>query len=324
MVSSGEVSSGLSDFKSVMDNYSSAVDGIGGNWEGDSHDSIIPKIEAFKEEALSTITAQMEAFSEACGLFAQYKAKKEEWEEKCAERDSLANQPAYDANNNPTYAKRRADELDKIIPKLKEEMDQLDKQIRAALDSAQAGTVEVKSSSVSGVSSAASQAKDDANANVTQANYTGGAPVTNATMQSIADSARANSGSRYNNNCEAWVEEVWTGATGGERVYENSAYSAWKNYGVSTSRDNIPVGAMVYGSGWPYSDDDEDYTATGENPYGHVAIYVGNGEVADQDGVKNLDDWANSQPANCHGTVGYLGWGWYKNVDLSKDGVVNT
>ena len=55
-----------------------------------------------------------------------------------------------------------------------------------------------------------------------------------------------------------------------------------------------------------------------ENPYGHVGIYLGDGQVADYSRVWSLLEWASSQYANCNGRVGWLGWGWLSGDDLSR------
>ena len=133
----------------------------------------------------------------------------------------------------------------------------------------------------------------------------------NDLMQSVATTAANNSGGGYDNLCEAWAENQWANATGIAAESQPSAYDAWLSYGVSTSKDNIPVGAMVYGSGSPTVD---DYN----NPYGHVGVYVGDGMVADQGGTVSLDSWISWQHANCDGHEGWIGWGWQNNMDLTK------
>ena len=144
-------------------------------------------------------------------------------------------------------------------------------------------------------------------------NYNG---VVTETMQKVVDEAKRRAGEGYDQACEAWAEEVWASATGGNRIYKNSAYDAWVDYKVSDSKENIPPGAMVYGSGAPYCVPGECYGTA--NPYGHVGIYVGNGQVADQGGVKDLESWLGWQHADCNGQTGWFGWGWYGDVDLTK------
>ena len=126
-------------------------------------------------------------------------------------------------------------------------------------------------------------------------------------MQRVATTASNNSGGGYDGSCELWAETQWQNATGIQRELQPDARTAWSKYEVSSSKDNIPVGAMVYGTG-------------SGSPYGHVAIYVGNGNVADQGGVTSLENWLSWQnKTNCYGETGWLGWGWQNNIDLSKN-----
>ena len=155
-----------------------------------------------------------------------------------------------------------------------------------------------------------------ANTNNCIGDYDYNGTVTNM-MQKVVDEAKARATGIYDNGCEAWAEEVWTAATGLTRNNQNSAYDAWLNFKVSTSKDNIPPGAMVYGSGSHYCVPGECYPEP-QNPYGHVGIYAGNGKVVDQGGVQDLEAWINWQSGECHGHIGWYGWGWYNNVDLTK------
>lgn len=102
--------------------------------------------------------------------------------------------------------------------------------------------------------------------------------------------------------CEAWAETVYRNA-GLQVPYYATAYEAYKACVISTSMDNIPVGAAVFG--------------TGSGSYaGHVGIYIGNGMVMDNIGniaTSTLEDWVSWQANNS--TVlgvnpGWLGWGW--------------
>ena len=127
-------------------------------------------------------------------------------------------------------------------------------------------------------------------------------------MQKVSNTAINNSGGGYDGSCEYWAEVTWQNATGIQRQRMEGAYQAWEKFGVSTSRDNIPVGAMVYGSG----------SGSAGAQWGHVAIYIGDGKVADQGGVTDIDTWLSWQTANCHGHTGYIGWGWQNNIDLTK------
>lgn len=119
--------------------------------------------------------------------------------------------------------------------------------------------------------------------------------------------------------CQKWVDDVYESAgLSVERL--NSAYDSYKANGVSTDRDNIPIGAAVYGTG------------TGNSgPYGHVGIYIGDGKVVDNIGTINtqtLDEWISWQEnkpqksnnvltdLNGESKHGWLGWGW---ADGNKD-----
>lgn len=103
--------------------------------------------------------------------------------------------------------------------------------------------------------------------------------------------------------CQKWVRLVYAKAGLGNASYA-TAYQAFKNNCVSTRKDNIPIGAAVYGTG------------SGSSA-GHVGIYIGNGQVMDNIGyirTQSLDDWIAWQER--HSTVipgekpGWLGWGW--------------
>ena len=67
--------------------------------------------------------------------------------------------------------------------------------------------------------------------------------------------------------CQAWVSDVYAAAIGKDasKCCANHAGEAW---GVSDDWGDIQVGATVYG-----------YNG-GNNPYGHVGIYIGDGKVA--------------------------------------------
>ena len=289
MVDSGKVTSDLASVKNGFTDYSTIVDGVGSNWTGPSYDNFISQTENFLGEFSSTISGEMDSFAEACSLYSEY-------EYAC---ECLAN-----ARNNKALADKAKDaagqsEWGGKVTQYETEKNNLKEQIEAALVAASSAKLEATSTSGTVSVSAETPKSGDSsyNGEVTQA------------MQSVADVASANSGGGYDNYCEAWAEIQWQNATGITRDNQASAYDAWQNFGVSTSMDNIPVGAMVYGSGHG----DGNY-----NPYGHVGIYVGDGMVADQGGVQTMEQWLSWQTANCDGHVGYIGWGWQNGVDLTK------
>lgn len=116
--------------------------------------------------------------------------------------------------------------------------------------------------------------------------------------------------------CQSWVRQVYVNA-GLENVGYIGAYQAFQSTCVSTDRNNIPVGAAVYGTGSAYLSDGTP------NIYGHVGIYVGDidndgeGDVMDNVGsirTISLSEWIKSQEESgntlCGGVPGWLGWGW--------------
>lgn len=103
--------------------------------------------------------------------------------------------------------------------------------------------------------------------------------------------------------CQKWVRLVYVKA-GLKNASYATAYQAFKNNCVSTRKDNIPIGAAVYGTG------------SGSSA-GHVGIYIGNGQVMDNIGsirTQSLDDWIawqEKRPTVIPGEKpGWLGWGW--------------
>ncbi len=108
--------------------------------------------------------------------------------------------------------------------------------------------------------------------------------------------------------CQKWVRLVYAKAGLGNASYA-TAYEAFKNNCVSTSKDNIPIGAAVYGTG------------SGSSA-GHVGIYIGkdiNGIPMVMDNIgfirtQSLDEWIAWQEKNPTAITGempgWLGWGW--------------
>lgn len=111
--------------------------------------------------------------------------------------------------------------------------------------------------------------------------------------------------------CQSWVRQVYAQAGLGQGYYA-TAYIAYKANCVSTSTENIPVGAAVYGTG------------SASNSCGHVGIYLGDidgdgtGEVIENLSgnieINDLDYWISWQTnagASIPGeAAGWLGWGW--------------
>lgn len=91
--------------------------------------------------------------------------------------------------------------------------------------------------------------------------------------------------------CQAWVADVYQAVTG-KRGHAHCALCAADMWAVSQDFSKIQVGATVYG-----------YAS---NPYGHVGIYIGNGEVIHNLSgtvkVQSLESWVNDFKG--------FAWGW--------------
>lgn len=103
----------------------------------------------------------------------------------------------------------------------------------------------------------------------------------------------------YTNLCQRFVRECGEsiGLPGGGAGSAIEACGWWR---VSTSKDNIPVGAAVY--------------LMGKSSNGHVGIYVGDGYVvhASATACKVVKQSLSSLLSG----YTYLGWGWQAGVDL--------
>ena len=299
MVSGGTVRGDASSLEQALTSYSSEISGLSGSWKGSSHDSLTSKAESFASEYSGTIKGEMEAFATACDLYEQYiEAKRKRDEEKA--RDGTLKETLGDGTK--VYW-----DCTDVINQYQQEMDNLKGQIESNLATASASTLTATATSAGSSAGGGSSQSDGKSSSTSAASST--APATNATMQGVADYAVSASGGGYDGSCERWAEVTWENATGITRQNQEGAYQAWEQFGVSESRDNIPVGAMVYGSG----------SGSDGAQWGHVGIYVGDGMVADQGGVTDIDSWVSWQTADCHGHTGWIGWGWQNNIDLSKE-----
>lgn len=108
--------------------------------------------------------------------------------------------------------------------------------------------------------------------------------------------------------CQKWVANVYVKAGQKPRQSRACATEAANAWLRSGSKNNIPIGATIYGShSWNYK------TKCGNHQAGHVGIYVGNGLVASREGsvtLKPIDKWIQG--------YGYRGWGWNGGQDFSK------
>lgn len=285
METAGKVSSDLDNLKQAMEKYQNEIHNLSSVWQGPSYDNLTNVGESFVSEGEEIISKEMTAFAEACTLYEQYELAKE-------------NLRKAEQHYNNATTDHEKNEYSNNISNYKQELERLKNEINSELEIASSGTIDATSFSGNVSTSYGST-------------NTYSSTETNEKMQNVADTAAQRSGGGYDNMCEEWAEKTWEKATGIDRELQPDAYTAWEKYGVSTDKDNIPKGAMVYGSGWPTE-------GGNNNPYGHVAIYIGDGKVADQGGVQDLDEWASKQYANCHGHQGYIGWGWQNGVDLTK------
>lgn len=131
----------------------------------------------------------------------------------------------------------------------------------------------------------------------------GGSSPVSSRQQAMASAALSFLGSTgYNGYCQKFVRVVGQriGLPAGNAPSALAACNMWR---VSTSMDNIPVGAAVYLR--------SKNTSSAGYTYGHVGIYIGDGYVVHaQSTVKKqtLSSMLSSYQ--------YLGWGWQAGVDL--------
>lgn len=130
----------------------------------------------------------------------------------------------------------------------------------------------------------------------------------------IAAIAKNNQGTQpcIGGYCAKWVSGVYQAA--GMGYPGGNAIDFWTRWGAkgSTRMDNIPVGAVVVGSG--------SGSELG-NKYGHVGIYIGNGLVADNVGyhrIISIWEWASYNKGTCNGYQGYIGWVWPYGTEVPE------
>lgn len=123
----------------------------------------------------------------------------------------------------------------------------------------------------------------------------------NDTQKQIA--AVAQSASDYGiyaseGKCQKWVADIYQKVLG-KRGHAESAVAAGREWSVSSDWASIQIGATVYG--------------TASNQYGHVGIYIGNGNVIHNlDGyvkMQSLESWVKSYNGRC--------WGWENGQNLT-------
>ena len=131
-------------------------------------------------------------------------------------------------------------------------------------------------------------------------------------QKKIVDLA-VNHGYEYNPTparCLAWVDDIYD-AAGVRADRKPCASEACDAHKVSTDRNNIPIGAAVYG--WSSA-----VVYCGGHNAGHVGIYIGNGQIISNAGGKivtnTIDQWISIYSYD----NSFRGWGWENGSDLSK------
>lgn len=127
-----------------------------------------------------------------------------------------------------------------------------------------------------------------------------GDEVVNETQKKIVTVATNSSSygiSAKSGYCQAWVADVYQAVTG-SRGSAHCALCAADMWAVSSDWNEIQVGATVYG-----------YAS---NPYGHVGIYIGNGQVIHNLSgtvkVQSLESWVKDFKG--------FAWGWENGIVL--------
>lgn len=123
-------------------------------------------------------------------------------------------------------------------------------------------------------------------------------------QQTVANTAISMVGKTgYSGYCQRFVRVVLERCGVYARTDASSALDACNKWRVSTSMDDIPVGAAVYLR--------RKTSGSAGYDYGHVGIYIGNGFVVHaQDTVKK------TSLSELTKTYNYLGWGWQAGRDL--------
>ena len=136
-----------------------------------------------------------------------------------------------------------------------------------------------------------------------------------------------NSGEYYAyGHCQGFVNQCWIRSLGGKWISTCCAKKGWDTFGVSASRDDIPIGAAVYFAG----KSGKPCSSCGQYP-GHVGFYIGNGEIIHvYNAVKDVNGKAvymsdGSRAGYIKRTsidyvindgYTYLGWGWHSGKEL--------
>lgn len=135
MVDSGTVLNDLSYFESDLETYSSSTGSIGSSWAGPSYDNFLNITEDFIGEFKSTISGEMNSFSEACAAYKEYETACKNLED-ANYNVSLANQA--NKSSDASYWSGKASEY-------KTQKETLKQKIEAALVAASSAKLDATS-----------------------------------------------------------------------------------------------------------------------------------------------------------------------------------
>ena len=82
MVSSGNVSNDSSSLDSLISNYSSSVESLGGSWQGDSYDNFVEQTGKFRDE-IKSAKENLDKFSNACSAYEAFLSSYDNYKEVC-------------------------------------------------------------------------------------------------------------------------------------------------------------------------------------------------------------------------------------------------
>ncbi|SHK95427.1 Ig-like domain-containing protein [Hespellia stercorisuis] len=125
----------------------------------------------------------------------------------------------------------------------------------------------------------------------------------------IATAAKKNSVESLPATSGEWISGIYSTV---ENTFTcRQAYEFWKywEYSGMTGNDDIPVGAVLIGSG------------VDNKEQGDAVIYLGDGTVAgyhEKFFVISIEDWENMQTATLQGETGLIGWVWPNGISYGK------
>lgn len=136
MVSSGTVTSHLSEVKSNFTNYNNTVSDLSGNWKGASYNNLKNKAEEFSTEYSSVIDNQMNSFASACDLYEQYINTKNE----LSSAQSAYNS-ASSSGGDASYYQSEISRLTAEVSRLKQKIESTLSGISQTLEGASSSTL---------------------------------------------------------------------------------------------------------------------------------------------------------------------------------------